>query len=57
MLLTLRKARGHRKAVVRSEIEKSSMPDHILKEKENHQLLWDEVKIVNREEHWRIRCL
>ena len=33
------------------------MADHIWKEKESHLLLWDEVKIIDRAEHWRIRCL
>ena len=47
----------HRKAVVRGEIEKSDMADHIWKEKENHQPLWDKVEIINRAEHWRIRRL
>ena len=46
-----------RKAVVRVEIEKSGMADHIWKEKGNHLPLWDEVKIIDREEHYRIRRL
>ena len=33
------------------------MQFHKWKEKGNHQLLLDEVKIINREEHWRIRHL
>ena len=33
------------------------MADHIWKEKRNHLPLWDEVKIIDREEHWRIRRL
>ena len=41
----------HRKAVVRGEIEKSGMADHIWKEKGNHLPLWDKVKIIDREEH------
>ena len=45
----------HRKAVVRGEIEKSGITDHIWKEKGNHLPLWDEVEIVDRVEHWRIR--
>ena len=45
----------HRKAVVQGEIEKSGMADHIWKEKGNHLLLWDEVEIIDRAEHWRIR--
>ena len=47
----------HRKAVVRSEIEKSCMADHIWKEKRNHLPLWDEVKIIYRQEHWIIKRL
>ena len=47
----------HRKAVVQGEIEKSGMADHIWKEKQNHLPLWDEVEIIDRAEHWRIRCL
>ena len=44
----------HRKAVVRGEIEKSGMADHIWKEKGNHLPLCDEVEIIDRAEHWRI---
>ena len=33
------------------------MADHIWKEKGNHLLLCDEVKIIDRKEHWRIRHL
>ena len=33
------------------------MADHIGKEKGYHLPLWNEVEIINREEHWRIRCL
>ena len=33
------------------------MADHVWKEKENQLSLWDEVKIIDREEHWRMRCL
>ena len=47
----------HRKAVVRGKIEKSGIADHIWKEKGNHPPLWDKVKIIDREEHWRIRRL
>ena len=38
----------HQKAVVRGEIEKSSMADHIWKEKGNNLPLWDKVKIIDR---------
>ena len=47
----------HRKAVVRGEIEKSGMADHIWKENGNHLPLWGKVEIIDRAEHWRIRCL
>ena len=47
----------HRKAVIRGEIEKSGMADHIWKEKGNYLPLWDKVEIIDRAEHWRIRCL
>ena len=47
----------HWKAVVRDEIGKLGMADHIWKEKGNHLPLWDKVKMIDREEHWRIRCL
>ena len=47
----------HRKAVVRGEIEKSDMADHIWKEKGNHLPLCDKVEIIIRTEHWRIRRL
>ena len=43
----------HGKAVVRGEIEKSGMADHIWKEKGNNLPLWDEVEIIDRAEHWR----
>ena len=43
----------HRKAVVRGEIKKSGIVDHIWKEKGNHLPLWDKVKIIDRDEHWR----
>ena len=47
------KLEEHRKAVVRGEIEKSGIADHIKKGK--HLPLCNEVKIIDREEHWRIR--
>ena len=47
----------HRKAVVRGEIEKLGMVDHIWKEKGNNLPLWDEVEIIDRKEQWRIRRL
>ena len=47
----------HQKAVVRGEIEKSGMADHIWKKKGNHLPLWDKVEIIDRAEHRRIRRL
>ena len=47
----------HRKPVVQGEIEKLGMADHTWKEKGNHLPLWDEVEIIDRAEHWRIKCL
>ena len=47
----------HQKAIVRGESEKSGMADHIWKENGNHLPLWDKVEIIDRAEHWRIRCL
>ena len=47
----------HQKAVVRGEIEKLGMVDHIWKEKGNHLPLWDEVEIIDMAENWRIRYL
>ena len=47
----------HWKAVVPGEIENSGMADHIWKKKGNHLPLWDEVEIIDRTEHWRIRRL
>ena len=47
----------HRKAVVRGEIKKSGMADHIWKEKRNHLPIWDEIKLIDREKRWRIRRL
>ena len=45
----------HWKVVVQGEIEKSGIVDHIWKEKGNNLPLRDEVEIIDREEHWRIR--
>ena len=39
----------HQKAVIL--VEKSVITDHTWKEKGNYLLLWDEVKIIDREEH------
>ena len=47
----------HRKTIVRGEIEKSGIADHIWKEKGIHLPLWNEVEIIDRAENWRIRRL
>ena len=47
----LKVKREYQKVVVRDEIEKSGMADYIWKEKGNNQLLLDEVKIIDRQEH------
>ena len=46
------KLEEHWNIVSRGEIEKSGMADNKWKEKENHLPLWDEVKIIDREEYW-----
>ena len=47
----------HRRAVLRGEIDKSGIAEHVWKENGNHLPLWDEVKILDREEHWKLRKL
>ena len=47
----------HRKAVNKGEIYKSGIAYHVWKEKGDHRPLWNEVKIVDREEHWKVRKL
>ena len=47
----------HQKAVILREIEKSGMDDHIQKEKGNHLPFWDKVKIIDRDEPWRLSHL
>ena len=47
----------HRKAIVRGEIKKSGMADHIWKENGNHLPLSNKVEIIDRAEYWRIRRL
>ena len=39
------------------EIEKSGIADHIWKEKGNHLSFGDKVKIIDRDEPWRISHL
>ena len=46
----------HRKAVTRGEVDKSGIADHVWKNGD-HLPLWDEVKIIDREHHWKIRKL
>lgn len=45
------------KAVVRGEKMKSCMADHVWRGKISHQLLWNKVKLLDKEEHWRVRNL
>ncbi len=47
----------HRKAVTTGETEKSGIAYHVWKEKGDHRPLWDEVKIINSEPHWKVRKL
>jgi len=49
--------RRARKAVCKSETNKSGIADHVLREKGNHLPLWNEVEIIDHEEHWKIRKL
>ena len=44
MPLSKNKVRG----ICRGEVEKLGMADHIWKEKGNHLLLWDEVRIIGK---------
>ena len=39
------------------EIEKSGMVDHTWTEKGNHLPWWYQAKIIDSEEHWKIRLL
>ncbi len=41
----------HQKAVIWAEGKRSGMADHIWKEKGKNQLLLDEVKIIDIQEH------
>ena len=51
------KLEEHWKAVVRGEIEELGIAEHIWKEKGKNLPLWDEVEIIGKAEHWKIRCL
>ena len=55
MLPPKTKARGTSKTVYQGETNKSGMADNIWKEKRNS--VFDEVKIIDREELWRIKPL
>ena len=48
-MLHTKRLKENRKAVVRVEIEKTSMVAYIWKEKGNHLPLWDAVKIIDKE--------
>ncbi|CAI9723794.1 Hypothetical predicted protein [Octopus vulgaris] len=50
------KVEEHRKAVTRGDIDKSSIAVHVWKNGD-HLPLWDEVKIIDRKHHWKIRKL
>ena len=47
--MVLVRLQEYQNVVVRGEIEKSGMADHIWKEMRNHLLSWDNVKIVDGE--------
>ena len=47
----------HQKAVTRGEVEKSGVTDHIWREKEGYCPLCDQVQIIDKEHHWKIRKL
>lgn len=35
----------------------SDMAEHVCREKDSQQPLWNELKIINKERHWRVRHL
>ena len=47
----------HRKAVSKGDTTKSGIADHVWKEKGGHLPLWNEVEIIDREDHGKIRKL
>ena len=47
----------YQKAVTRGEVEKSGVADHIWREKGDHRSLCDQVEIIDKEHHWKIRKL
>lgn len=46
----------HRKSVITVETIKSGIADHVWRDKSSHQPQWNEVKILDREEHRR-KCI
>ena len=52
---TKSKARRTWKTLCRGEIKKSGMADYIWREMGNHMPLWNDVKIIEQEEDWRMR--
>ena len=38
-------------------MEKSGVAAHIWREKGGHHTLWDQVEIIDKEHHWKIRKL
>ena len=47
----------HQRAAYPGEIKNSGMADHIRKEKGNHCPGGSKLKIIDREEHWRMKIL
>lgn len=47
----------HQKVVVLEETLKSGMADHVQIEKHGHQTLWNEIKIPDNEQCWRVKQL
>ena len=47
----------HEKAVTHDEVEKSGMADHIWRDKGYQRALCDQVEIIVKEHHWKIRKL
>ena len=47
----------YQKVVTYEEVEKSGMADHIWRENGYYRPLWDQVEIIDKEHHWKIRKL
>ena len=47
----------HQKSVTRGEVGKSGVADHIWRERGDRRSLWDQVEIIDKEHHWKIRKL